>query len=81
MDPVRVLQMVRKMDGKPGRLYLVGCEPAVLEPEEGAMGLSATVQAAVPKALEMIESLVHDLLAEKSDAEPARAAGAVASGT
>ncbi|HMG03989.1 MAG TPA: hydrogenase maturation protease [Chthoniobacterales bacterium] len=72
MNPVRVLQMVRSMGGKPGRLYLVGCEPAVLEPEEGAMGLSETLRAAVPKALEMIESLVHDLLAEKSDTENAR---------
>jgi hydrogenase maturation protease len=66
MNPVRVLQTVRSMGGKSGRIYLVGCEPAVLEPEEGAMGLSAIVQAAVPKALEMIESLIRDLLAEKS---------------
>jgi hydrogenase maturation protease len=78
MNPIRVLQMVRSMGGKPGRLYLVGCEPAVLEPEEGAMGLSEVVQAAVPKALEMIESLVRDLLAEKTDTErTVRAANAV----
>jgi hydrogenase maturation protease len=82
MNPVRVLQMVRSMGGKPGRLYLVGCEPAVLEPEEGAMGLSQIVQAAVPKALEMIESLVQDLLAEKSETErPVRAADAIVPGT
>ena len=82
MNPIRVLQMVRSMGGKPGRLYLVGCEPAVLEPEEGAMGLSEMVQAAVPKALEMIESLVRDLLAEKSDTEPtAHTADAVVPGT
>lgn len=79
MNPVRVLQMVRAMGGKPGRLYLVGCEPAVLEPEEGAMGLSESVQAAVPKALEMIEALVHDLLAEKSDTK--KNARTVARGT
>jgi hydrogenase maturation protease len=64
MNPVRVLQMVRSMGGKPGRLYLVGCEPAVLETEEGAMGLSQPVQAAIPKALEMIDSLIRDLLSE-----------------
>jgi hydrogenase maturation protease len=79
MNPVRVLQMVRAMGGKPGRLYLVGCEPAVLEPEEGAMGLSESVQAAVPKALETIEALVHDLLAEKSDTK--KNARTVAPGT
>jgi hydrogenase maturation protease len=82
MNPLRVLQMVRSMGGKPGRLYLVGCEPAVLEPEEGAMGLSEMVQAAVPKALEMIESLVQDLLSEKSETErPVRAADAIVPGT
>lgn len=69
MNPVRVLQLIRSLGGQPGRLYLVGCEPAVLEPEDGVMGLSETVQAAIPKALEMIESLIRDLLAETSDTE------------
>jgi hydrogenase maturation protease len=65
MNPVRALQMVRAMGGKPGKLYLVGCEPAVLEPEEGAMGLSEAVQTAIPKAVAMIESLMGDLLANR----------------
>ena len=64
MNPVRVLQLIRSLGGQPGRLYLVGCEPAVLEPEEGAMSLSHPVQAAVAKALEMIDSLIVDLLSE-----------------
>lgn len=64
MNPVRVLQLLRSLGGQPGRLYLIGCEPAVLETEDGAMGLSEPVQAAVPQALEMIESLIRDLLAE-----------------
>ncbi len=62
MNPVRVLQLVRSLGGKPGWLRVVGCEPAVLECEEGAMGLSAPVQAAVVPAIEVIESLIHDLL-------------------
>ncbi len=64
MNPVRVLQLLRSLGGQPGRLYLVGCEPAVLETEDGAMGLSQPVQAAIPKALEMIESLMRDLFSE-----------------
>ena len=64
MNPVRVLQLIRSLGGQPGRLYLVGCEPAVLETEDGAMGLSQPVQAAIPKALEMIESLIRDLLSD-----------------
>ncbi|MEY2536798.1 MAG: hydrogenase maturation protease [Verrucomicrobiota bacterium] len=67
MNPVRVLQLIRSLGGQPGRLYLVGCEPAVLESEDGVMGLSEMVRAAIPKALEMIESLVRDLLAETSE--------------
>jgi hydrogenase maturation protease len=74
MNPVRVLQLIRSLGGQPGRLYLVGCEPAVLEPEDGAMSLSQPVQAAIPKALEMIESLIRDLLAETSNAASAGAA-------
>lgn len=64
MNPVRVLQLIRSLGGQPGRLYLVGCEPAVLETEDGTLGLSQPVQAAIPKAIEMIESLIRDLLAE-----------------
>ncbi len=64
MNPVRVLQLLRSLGGQPGRLYLVGCEPAVLETDDGSMGLSQPVQAAISKALEMIESLITDLLAE-----------------
>jgi hydrogenase maturation protease len=64
LSPASVLQMVRSMGGQPRSLYLVGCEPAVLEGEEGAMGLSETVQAALPRAIETIEKLIHDLLSE-----------------
>ena len=61
MNPVRVLQLVRSLGGKPGWLRVVGCEPAVLENEEGALGLSEKVQAAVMPAIEMIESLIRDI--------------------
>ena len=68
MNPVRVLQMVRSLGGKPRALYVVGCEPAVLESEDGRMGLSETVQRAIAPAIEMIEKLIADLLAGKSAA-------------
>ena len=68
MNPVRVLQLVRSLGGKPGWLRVVGCEPGVLESEEGAMGLSEPVQAAVMPAIEVIESLIRDIFsgAEKT---------------
>jgi hydrogenase maturation protease len=62
MNPVAVIQMAQSLGGLNGKLYLVACEPAVLESEDGQMGLSEKVQAAVPQALGMITSLVNDLL-------------------
>ena len=70
MNPVRVLQLIHSLGGQPGRLYLVGCEPAVLETEEGAMGLSEKVQAAVAPAIEMIETLIREILKEAGNPAP-----------
>jgi hydrogenase maturation protease len=61
MNPVRVLQLVRSLGGNPGWMRVVGCEPAVLESEEGAMGLSEKVRVAVMPAIEMIESLIRNI--------------------
>jgi len=61
MNPVRVLQLVRSLGGKPREVYVVGCEPAVLEREDGEMRLSAIARAAVMPAVEMIEKLIADL--------------------
>ena len=62
MNPVTVLRMIRSFDGDPGRLYVVGCEPEVLETEGGRIGLSPKVQAALPQAIGMIEDLLRDLI-------------------
>jgi hydrogenase maturation protease len=66
MNPVKVLGMVKSMGGQFKRILLVGCEPETLGPEEGQMGLSETVQAAVEEAVELIESLVAGILTESS---------------
>ena len=58
MNPMKVLAMVKSMGAAPGRILLVGCEPATLGPEEGLMGLSEPVEAAVDQAVSTIESLV-----------------------
>jgi hydrogenase maturation protease len=67
LNPVTVLLMARSLNEeaiRPGRVHLVGCEPAVLEPEDGSMELSPAVSAAVPGAVEMIRSLIDQLLLE-----------------
>jgi hydrogenase maturation protease len=71
MNPVHVLEMVKSLGGKTGRLYLVGCEPSSLDSDDGQMGLSQCVQAAVPRAIEMVESLVADLLYDINPIRPA----------
>jgi hydrogenase maturation protease len=64
MNPARVLQMLRRFGSSPGKLYLVGCEPAILEVEDGQIGMSETVEKSVPQAIEWVKTLVHDLLNE-----------------
>ena len=65
MNPVRVLQLVRSLGGNVGFLRVVGCEPAILNLEEGAMGLSEKVKAAVVPAIEIIEGLIREILPEQ----------------
>jgi hydrogenase maturation protease len=65
MNPLKVLSMVKSMGGKFGRILLVGCEPAPLESEEGHMGLSEPVEAAVEEAVGLVESLVVKVLEEE----------------
>lgn len=59
MNPMRVLEMVRAMGGRPRRILIVGCEPLTLGDEyEGTMGLSHPVESAVGGAIAIIESLI-----------------------
>ncbi len=54
--------MARSMGAPLKRILLVGCEPATLGPEEGQMGLSETVEAAVEKAVSLTEVLVKKVV-------------------
>lgn len=65
MDPVKVLAFARTIGAKPIRTLLVGCEPTPIgggeDYAEMQMGLSGPVQAAVDKAIKMIDTLVEEL--------------------
>jgi hydrogenase maturation protease len=63
MNPMNVLRMATSMGGQLKRVLLVGCVPATLGPDEGQMGLSEPVSAAVDEALKLINSLVTRILA------------------
>jgi hydrogenase maturation protease len=65
LDPVAVLRLTHSLGGQIERLYLVACEPAVLETEDGRIGLSEPVQAAVPEAVRTIHRLVDKLRSER----------------
>lgn len=62
MNPVTVLRMAKSMGYEPERVLLVGCEPATFGPEEGQLGLSDPVYAAVGEAVKLVRSLVEQAL-------------------
>ena len=70
LDPAAVIAMVRRLGGEPVPMYLIGCEPAVLEPEDGRMELSEPVRQAVPRAIELVHSVVRNLLQDSDEIRP-----------
>ena len=63
MNPVNLLRLSRSLGDTVKRVVLVGCEPASFGPDEGRMGLSCQVRAAIEPAVELVESLVEKILA------------------
>jgi len=67
LDPAKVLQAVQAMGGEVGHIVLIGCEPESLGTEdgqEGRMGLSEPVAAAVNEAVETIETMIESMQAQ-----------------
>jgi hydrogenase maturation protease len=64
MDPVTVLRLAQTLGEIQPKVFVVGCEPADLGGEEGRMGLSPLVEAAIGEAVVMVEELVQQLLAK-----------------
>ena len=62
MNPLNVLRMAKTMNASLKKVLLVGCEPATFGGEEGQMGLSGPVEAAVDEAVSMIASVVSKIL-------------------
>ena len=62
MNPVTVLRMARAMNIEVKNVLVVGCEPETLGGEEGQMGLSAPVEAAVDEAVKLVESVINKVL-------------------
>ena len=62
MHPLNVLRMASAMKAPLKKVLLVGCEPASLGGDEGHMGLSTEVEAAVEEAVKATEALVGRIL-------------------
>lgn len=66
MHPLNVLRMAAAMNGTLNRVLLVGCEPESLGGDEGFMGLSKPVEAAVEEAANTTQALIRRLLGGES---------------
>jgi hydrogenase maturation protease len=65
LDPFSVLQWARGMVDELPEVYVVGCEPAEIPAEEDLVeGLSPLVQAAVAKAVDLIQNLIAQIACE-----------------
>lgn len=68
MNPVKVLAMVKAMGGSLEKIVLIGCEPAPLTSDEGEMGLTLPVQAALREASRMVEEIVAEAMSSSEQA-------------
>jgi hydrogenase maturation protease len=62
MNPMNVLRMARAMNIELKNVLLLGCEPETLGGEEGQMGLSGAVEAAVDHAVKLAEAIINRIL-------------------
>ncbi len=62
MDPLRVIRLAQSLGDLPRRILVVGCEPAALGGEDGHMGLSDAVEAAVDPAVTRLRALLTNEL-------------------
>ena len=67
MNPMNVLRMAKAMNGSTKRILLVGCEPESLGGDEGHMGLSKVVVAALDDAVSKIETVVNRILEKQGN--------------
>jgi hydrogenase maturation protease len=74
MDPMKVLRMVKSMNGTTPPMLIVGCEPEDLgSAEEGKLGLTQAVAAAVDEAVQLIEKLISEIRSGRSKTASAAA--------
>ncbi len=69
LDPMQVLSAARQMGATPRRVFVLGCEPEILD----GIGFSEPVSRALEEAPRMIDNLLHRIRTEKEIYEPGKA--------
>jgi hydrogenase maturation protease len=62
VQPLRVLRFLQAQGKKLPPIWLVACEPLTIGPEEGHIGLSEPVAAAVPQAVALVCNLLRTMV-------------------
>lgn len=62
LDPAKVLRLAAAVGSSCSRIVLVACEPLTFGDDQGLMGLSAPVAAAVGTAIAMVEEVIEERL-------------------
>jgi len=70
LDPAKVLRLVTALGGNCKRVLLVACEPLTFGGEQGVMGLSEPVAAALDAAVATVEDLVVELTGAETAETP-----------
>ncbi len=65
-DPVTVLRFVKSTGAWPGKVFIIACEPESIDDFE--IGLSEPVNIAIDKAIELVDEIVQDIYAVKTQA-------------
>jgi hydrogenase maturation protease len=61
LDPAKVLRLAAAMGSRCRRIVLVACEPLTFGDDEGLMGLSPPVAAAVEPGIAAVKDLIEEL--------------------
>ena len=66
MDPETVLRFVKYVGGWPGRVFVVACEPEIVE--DVGLGLSDAVSASLARAADVVLETIEELRGDPADA-------------
>jgi hydrogenase maturation protease len=66
MDPETVLRFVKYVGGWPGRVFVVACEPEIVE--DVGLGLSDAVSASLARAADVVVETIDELRADPANA-------------